>query len=158
MRTVGKRCEMRMVVRPAASVAEALEHGVLRLGVERRGRLVEHQDVRLLAHERARQRDLLPLPARQLDAVVEPAAELASRGPPASAVTTSSAPPLRRRRARCARSSSRCVDAADADVLAHVELILVEVLEDHADARAQLVRVPLAQVAPSSRMRPSVGS
>ena len=66
---------MTIVVRPARQLAEALEDRVLGLGVERRGRLVEHQDVGLLAHERARQRDLLPLPARQLRPVLEPAPE-----------------------------------------------------------------------------------
>ena len=56
--------------------AEALEDLGLGLGVHRRGRLVEHQDVGVLAHERARERDLLPLADRQLLAAVEPAAEL----------------------------------------------------------------------------------
>ena len=55
-----------MVVRPCGELAEALEDRVLRLGVERRGGLVEHQDVGLFAHERARERDLLPLAAREL--------------------------------------------------------------------------------------------
>ena len=40
------------------------------------------------------------------------------------------------------------LDAAERDVLAHEELVLVEVLEDDADAAAQLVRVPVAQIAP----------
>src|SRR5580658_10153627 len=42
-----------------------------------RGRgLIEHEDVSLGAHESTRQRDFLPLTARQLLAVLEPLAEL----------------------------------------------------------------------------------
>ena len=57
IRTVLKRCETRIVIRPSAcrhhrSTAVprgrrvALEERVLGLGVERRGRLVEHQEQR----------------------------------------------------------------------------------------------------------------
>ncbi len=48
---------------PLGERPEPLEDRVLGLGVERRGGLVEHEDVGLLAHERARERHLLPLPA-----------------------------------------------------------------------------------------------
>ena len=47
----------------------ALEERVLGFGIERRGRLVEHQQQRAIAHESARQRQLLPLAERQVDAV-----------------------------------------------------------------------------------------
>ena len=87
MRTVEKRCETRIVIRPlwlagvvpidglAASRVHrgtrgcgvALEQRVFGLGVQRRGRFVEDQQQRLIAHEAARQRELLPLPERQLD-------------------------------------------------------------------------------------------
>ncbi len=60
---------------PLRKLTEALEDRVLRLGVERGGGLVEHQDVGLLAHERAGEGDLLPLAAGQLGAVLEPAPE-----------------------------------------------------------------------------------
>src|SRR5579883_1102056 len=48
----------------AGELAKMLEH--LRLGrrIDRRGRLVEHQDVGLAPHEGAREGDLLPLPTR----------------------------------------------------------------------------------------------
>ena len=46
----------------------ALEQRVLGLGVERRRRLVEHQQQRSIAHEAAGQRELLPLAERHLDA------------------------------------------------------------------------------------------
>ena len=146
MRTVEKRCEMRKVVRPARQRAEALEDGVLGLGVERGGGLVEHQDVGLLAHEGARERDLLPLAARELDAVVRPLAELG-----AEPRRRARPPPRRRRRAPPRAIDARLLGqvrhAADADVLAHVELVLVEVLEDDADARrAASDRIPVAQV------------
>src|SRR5439155_4339161 len=39
------------------------------------------------------------------------------------------------------------VHAAEADVFAHAELILVEILEDDADATAQRLGLPLAQIA-----------
>ena len=52
IRTVEKRCDTRMVMRPSAVVAAhrggvALEQRVLGFGVERGGRLVEHQHERL---------------------------------------------------------------------------------------------------------------
>ena len=62
--------------RPALrELPKALEDGVLGLGVERRRRLVEDEDVRLLAHEGAREGDLLPLAAGELRPVLEPAPE-----------------------------------------------------------------------------------
>ena len=54
----------------------ALEQRVLGLGVERRRRLVEHEQQRLVAHEAARQRELLPLAERDLDAAGPRRAEL----------------------------------------------------------------------------------
>ena len=52
MRTVEKRCETRMVMRPSALPLArrggvALEQRMLGFGVERRGRLVEHEQQRL---------------------------------------------------------------------------------------------------------------
>jgi hypothetical protein len=46
----------------------ALEQGVLGLGVERRRRLVQDQEQWTIAHEAARQRQLLPLPEGHFDA------------------------------------------------------------------------------------------
>jgi len=43
-------------------------------------------------------------------------------------------------------SSSKCRNVACADVLADVELVAREVLEDHADAPAQCRRLPLGEV------------
>ena len=54
----------------------ALEQRVLGLGIERGRRLVEHEEQRMVAHEAARQRELLPLTERDLDAVVPRDAEL----------------------------------------------------------------------------------
>jgi hypothetical protein len=42
----------------------ALEQRMFRLCVQRRGRFVEDQEQRLLAHETTRQRELLPLAER----------------------------------------------------------------------------------------------
>ena len=76
MRTVEKRCETRIVMRPlplssgaARRRGVALEQRVLRLRVQRGGRFVEHQQQRLIAHEAARQREFLPLAERQLHSV-----------------------------------------------------------------------------------------
>ena len=62
--------------RRRADAGEPLEQRVLGLGVERRGRLVEHEQQRLVAHEAARERELLPLTERELDAVAPGRAEL----------------------------------------------------------------------------------
>ena len=74
MRTVEKRWETRIVMRPlplspaaARRRGVALEQRVFGLRVQRGGRLVEDQQQRLVAHEAARQRELLPLAERQLD-------------------------------------------------------------------------------------------
>src|SRR5690606_9121648 len=108
-------------------------------------RLVEDQHVGARAHEGAREGDLLPLPAGQLAALFEQAAELgvvllrhaldefvghalARRLSPALAVLEGG-------------------DVAGADVLADLELVAGEVLEDDADAAAQGGDVPLAEVA-----------
>ena len=48
---------------------QVLEHAPLGLGVERRGRLVEDQDRRVLQH-RARDRDALALAGRELRAAL----------------------------------------------------------------------------------------
>src|SRR3546814_20599489 len=45
-------------------------------GVHRCGRLIQHEDVGLTTHERAGQRDLLPLAAGQFAAIAEPLSEL----------------------------------------------------------------------------------
>ena len=45
MRTVEKRCEIRIVMRSRASCAEVLEHLGLGLRIHGRGGLIEHQDV-----------------------------------------------------------------------------------------------------------------
>ena len=54
---------------PAHQLFERRLDQPLRLGVERRGRLVEDQDRRVL-EDRARDRDALPLAARQPDAAL----------------------------------------------------------------------------------------
>ena len=65
---------------PACVVARdrgvALEQRMLGLGIERRGRLVEHEQQRRIAHEPSRQGELLPLPERDVDAVRPGRAEL----------------------------------------------------------------------------------
>ena len=56
---------------PAGGPGDGLEQGVLGLGVEVGGRLVEEEQQRV-AHAGPGQRQALPLPARQFDAVEAP--------------------------------------------------------------------------------------
>ena len=74
MRTLEKRCEISTAVLPCAQFLEALEHLELGARIERRRRLVEDQHLRL-AHVGARDRDLLPFAAGQVDAVLEALAD-----------------------------------------------------------------------------------
>src|SRR5215472_5738479 len=57
----------------------ALEQLVLGLRVERRRRLVERDEERLVAHEPARQGELLPLAVRHVDALVPGRAKLGAQ-------------------------------------------------------------------------------
>ena len=83
----------------------ALEQRVLGLGVERRGRLVEHQQQRLVAHEAAGQRELLPLAERHVHAArprrpelrVEPRRQPRHHVVGAGAIDGARAPRARRR-------------------------------------------------------------
>ena len=124
--------------------SEALEDERFGAGIHRGGRLVEHQDVGSLPHERARQRDLLPLAERELAAALEPAAELRLVGERELGDERGSHALLRG--LRPARLLLEGSDVADADVLADQELVADEVLEDDADAVAERRDVPLGQV------------
>ena len=109
-----------------------------------------------VAHVGPRQRHLLPLAARQLDAAVEAAAEhlvvpLPSR--PRDGVGQAAARGLAHPRP----SSSSALDLADADVLLQDEVVAHEVLEDHADVAAQTVQVVVAQVHAVEQDAPLVG-
>ena len=116
------------------------------LGVHRRGGFIEDQDIRVLSHERPGERDLLPLPARELPTILEPAAELRlvaivhlfdelRRHP----LTRGVLPTI---------MFFEGVDITHADVLSDGELIPDEVLEDDADALLELVDVPLVERQP----------
>ena len=140
LRTVLKRWLMSTTARPSGELADVLEHVPLGLGVERAGGLVEHQDLRV-AHEGAGERDLLPLADAQLLAVLEPLAEqrvvavaqaaddLVGAGVAGGGLD-----------GRVVSGASAQVDVAHADVLARRELVLGEVLEDHAHLAAQARR------------------
>ena len=84
----------------------ALEQRVLGLRIERGGRLVEHEQQRAVAHEAARERELLPLAERHLDAARPRRPELRVEPAPSAATTTSSAP-ARATAVTTAGSSSR---------------------------------------------------
>ena len=66
---VERRCAIAITVLPSISVEELLLDRDLDLAVERRGRLVEHQDRRVL-QDHARERDALALAARELHAAL----------------------------------------------------------------------------------------
>ena len=136
----------------------ALEQRVLGLGVERRGRLVEHQQQRVVAHEAARQRELLPLAEatpRRRPGQVGPSCV---SSPPASRATTSSAPA----RSTAADDRRLVVEArhvADADGLPGAELEAEEVLEGAGQPRRATRRPASAPSGmPSTRIAPDVGS
>ena len=61
---VDSRCAMAITVRPSISAVELALDGGLDLGIEGRGRLVQHQDRRVL-QDHPGQRDPLTLPARK---------------------------------------------------------------------------------------------
>ena len=137
MRTLEKRCEMSTAL-ALAQLLEALEHLELRARVERRGRLVEDQQLRV-AHVGAGDGDLLPLAAGEVDAGAEALADDLVVAARAGLRITSSA------RLRCgggldARAVVARLDAADGDVLGRGQVVAHEVLEDDADVGAQRAR------------------
>ena len=139
--------------RRARAGGVALEQRVLGLGVERRGRLVEHQQQRLVAHEAARQRELLPLAERDLDAARARSGRAACR-----ARRPAGRPRRRRRRGRprpstAGSSSSRGTSPRPTRV-AGAELEAEEVLERAGQPRAPLVGRHARQSAPSTRIAP----
>src|SRR5690606_9012069 len=117
----------------------------LGLCVHRGRRLVEHEDVRSRAHERARQRNLLPLPARELAAFGEPLPELRVVAARKLLDEFGGAAFLGRLAPAGFVLEERLV--ARADVLPDPHLVAGEVLEDHADALAERLLVPVFEVA-----------
>ena len=71
---------MTNVVRPSRRRAQAVLNHLLALGIEARRRFVENQHARI-GENRARDRDALPLPARQLDAALADDRVVAVREP-----------------------------------------------------------------------------
>ncbi len=143
MRTLEKRCEISTAVLPRGELLEALEHLEFRARIERRGRLVEDQHLRV-AHVGARDRDLLPLAAGQVDAGAKALADdlvVAARKRVDHFVGEASLRGLDDARTIVAR-----LDASDRDVVGGSQVIAHEVLEDDADVGAQREQVVLAQV------------
>ena len=167
IRTVLKRCDTRIVIRPSAPIGRtirfpalrgrriALEQRVLGLGVQRRGRLVQHQQQRAIAHEAARQRELLPLAEADLHALGPGRAELRlepGRQPGDHVVGT---------RAVHGRDDRGLVvepgHVPDADGMPRPELEPEEILERPGQPRPPLIGGHARQFGPSTRMRPLVG-
>src|SRR3989475_2526719 len=120
-----------------------LEHLVFGLRIERAGRLVEHDDLRV-AHERPRQGHLLPFADAELFAVVEP---LAQHG--VVAVLQSPDDFVGARAARRRDDPiviGRRFDVAEPDVLSGRHLVLGVVLKDDSDLPSQRGRCKIADV------------
>ena len=131
---------------PAArQLREPQEHFVLGARVERRGRLVEDQDLGV-AHVGPAQRHLLPLAPRQLYAAVEAAAEhlvVALPEPGGDRVGEAAARGL-----ADPRLVAQLLHLAHPDVLLEDEVVAHEVLEDDPDVLTQTVELVLPQVHP----------
>ena len=137
-RIVESRCAIAIVVRPSTSRVERLLHGALGLRVERRGRLVEHED-RRVAQDRARDRDPLLLAAR------EAVAALADDGLVALGQRRDQAVDLRGARGLLDLLVGR-VGLREAEVLAHGRVEEVRLLRDDADRGGERRERQLAQV------------
>src|SRR3984957_15399578 len=130
----------------ARQLAKMLEHFRFSPRVDGRGRLIEDQDVRLVAHEGAGQGDVLPLTARPLAAILEPLAQLGviARGQVLHEFR-------RQTLSRGAAPALLIVEGAyvaRTDIFADHHLVASEVLEDDADAPAQRGLIPLLQIEP----------
>jgi hypothetical protein len=115
MRTLEKRWEISTAVLPSTQLLEALEDLELGAGVERGGRLVEDQDLRV-AHVGAGDGDLLPLAAGQFHAVLEALADHLVVAAGRRAITSSAMAAARG--AGDAFAVAARLDAADRDVVA----------------------------------------
>ena len=142
IRTVEKRLADEQGGAAAGQLLKALVHLVLSLHVERRGRLVQHQE-RAIAHEGPRQGQLLPLAAGQLT-TAELTAKLCRQAVRERRDHGIGAG-FRGRSVQPGRVVPR-LDLSQADVLPGGQLVAHEVLEDHSHPPAQLGRVELPQV------------
>src|SRR5882757_8750247 len=123
---------------------EMLEHLSLSLGVHGRGRLVQYQHIGTSAHEGARQRNLLPLPARKLTPILEPFAELGFVAP--GKRLNELARPALLRGLPPARLVLEELLIAGPHVLADEHLVAGKVLEDDTYPLAQGRLVPLGKI------------
>ena len=121
----------------------------LALGIHRRERLVEHQDGRV-AQERARDRDALPLPAR------EPDAALADHRVVALRQTQDELLGVRGARGRAELVGAR-VGLAHPDVVLDGAVEEPRVLADERHAASHLLEAQLAQVAAADRDPAAIG-
>ena len=117
---------------------------MLGLGVERRRRLVEHRDQRLVAHEAAGQRQLLPLTVGDVDALVPGRPEL--RPQAGGRASTTSRAPARSSAATSGRIAVTPGQVTEADRLPGLELEPEEVLERPGQAFPPLLRIDVRQV------------
>ena len=141
---------MTNVVRPCAQRAQAVLDQRLALAVEARGRLVEHQDARV-GQDRARDRDALALPARQLDAALADDRVVLLLEPVDELVGVRDAADL-------ANLLQRRVRPAVADVVGDGAVEQEVVLEHDAELRCgSRAGGPSARSRPSTKIRPLSG-
>src|SRR5580704_5210792 len=122
---------------------KSLKDFVLRPGIQRRGRLVENENLRV-PQISARQRDLLPLAARKIGAALEPATQQLVVAVWQLANYAFRQALLRRR--TNAEGVVLLFNAPDRDVLARGHVVAHEVLEDDADLFPNIFEVVIAQV------------
>ena len=143
MRTVEKRCEMTMPMRPRRISFSSAKIAASASGSRDDGGLVEDPDVRVAIHD-ARQREALPFAARQIVAAFEQPAHLRVESlghllqqPVAARVFE---------RAQYFAIVGNLPGTAHLHVLANGKLVARKILEQHADAAAPRLRIELAQI------------
>src|ERR1035441_400894 len=127
----------------ARQFPKMLEYLRFRARIDRGGGLIEHQDIRFVAHEGARQRYFLPLSARQFAPVLEPLAEL--RAVAGRQLLDEFGRQTLHGGAAPTAFILECANVAGTDVLAHQCWIAGKILKYHSDALPQSGFVPLVQ-------------
>src|ERR1700730_11733381 len=129
---------------PFRQLPKVLKHLSLRLRVHRCSRLIQHQHIRPSPHKRARERNLLPLPSRQLPPILKPFAQL-SLVPRRKGLNELTSPTLLRRLPP-SRFVFKELLIPSANVLPNQHLVPGEVLEYHPNPLPQRRFVPFRKM------------
>ena len=143
MRTVEKRCEMSSAILPSVSSAKRSKTSQFTAGIERGGGLVENEQLRV-AKIGARQGELLPFAAGEIDAALEAAAQHLVVA--ALQLCDHAGGQALLGRVFDFFRRVRNFDAAHGDVFARRHFVAHEVLKDDADLGVQVGQVVLAQI------------